>query len=224
MMAALIILGTKGTWRVSGNAVGGKELLFAWAIILAGSRFIVPFFALGFGASGVGEEFSDKTAEFLLTRPRNRSYFVWTSWATGVTQILLLDCTYLIVAFVLLLYRTSTPFSQELMKFTGGLVKSVVPLLILGALIYSMTYLLTALFRNGRNGYLTCVGIVLIYPMLVSWVHSQWNITLPSPNDLFAHSSTGESVAFPIVAALGWTLFTLACPWVAQLYIERIDV
>ena len=202
-----------------------KGFLYLWGRVLGTSRLLIPFLALGFAASGVGEEFAQRTAEFLLTRPRSRRYFVWMGWAAGAAQLLLLASAYLMVAFIALLYRTKTAFAWEFLS-------PIVPLFILGVLVYSLTYLMTASLRSGRNGYASGLGIVIFYRTLVWLLQSRWDIHPPSPTDLLVPLSVavggaqagGSGLPFPLVAAVGWTLVALACPLAAQFVVERMEV
>jgi ABC-type transport system involved in multi-copper enzyme maturation permease subunit len=45
------------------------------------------FWALPLGSASLGGEFQKGTAEFLLSRPRRRWYWVWVGWSTGVCEL-----------------------------------------------------------------------------------------------------------------------------------------
>ncbi len=224
-IVALMIMVMERTLPAPELSNRARDFSILWTTTLMGSRVLVLFLALALGASGIGEEFAQRTAEFLLTRPRSRRYFVWAGWAAGAGQFMIIASVFLLVTFVALLYRFKIPFAWDFLS-------PIVPLFIWGAVVYGLTYLITTMLRNTRNGFATGLGMVLFYPALVSLLQYLWSIQLPSPGDLFTPMSfvaegtkAAESgVSFPVVAAVGWTLVALACPLVAQLIVERLEV
>src|SRR5260370_37740901 len=46
--------------------------------------------SLALGTLVASEEFADKTVQFLFSKPRSRAYFVWTGWAVGCLELLLI--------------------------------------------------------------------------------------------------------------------------------------
>ena len=78
----------------AGVTRGGppQAVTHAWSsvtrVVLGGvASLFTLFLGLLMGVSGPGEEFKERTADFLLVRPRPRSYWVWTSWSVGVLEL-----------------------------------------------------------------------------------------------------------------------------------------
>ncbi len=222
---AVVILMLEKSLQDLGLLAKTREFWPLWSVVLGGCLILVISMALSFGAAGIGEEFAQNTAEFLLTRPRSRRHFVWAGWVAGAAQLLLIVSACIGVTLLILLYRTGTPFAWR------SLIP-VVPLFVLGTLVYSLTYLLTATLRSSRNGYASGLGIVLFYPGLVWLFESQWGIHLPWPGDVFIPVSlvaegtqaAVSGLAYPVAAAAAWTLVALACPLAAQFVVERMEV
>lgn len=191
-----------------------------WRIALIGfGSIIVAFAGLGLGASGVGEEFAQGTVEFLLTRPRRRRYFVWTGWATGLATLFTMIALAVLASFVTLVY---------VMKSAGNwkLLAIIVPLFVLGAVVYSLTYLMTALVKSGRKGLNLTLGLILIDLLLPVAVHMRWQIVLPSFVDVLEASkwATVPGAHFPLMVILGWSLVALVFPLATQFLFERAEV
>jgi len=203
-----------GNWAHKVPAVE----LWRMGVIDLGS-IIVAFAALGLGASGVGEEFAQGTVEFLLTRPRRRRYFVWAGWAAGVATLLIMIALAVLASFVTLVY---------VMKSAGNwkLLATVVPLFVLGAVVYSLTQFMTALVKNGRTGLSLGLGIIVIDLLLPVAVRMRWEIALPSFVDVLeaAKWATGPGTHFPVMVILGWSLAALAFPLATQFLFGRAEV
>jgi len=194
-----------------------------------GLSFLFPcLFIMGFGSLSPGDEFAHGTADFLLTRPRSRRYFIWTSWLTGALEILTIALVYVSVIFVTAIWVTRTVYTWKLLAM-------VLPIFILGLVFYSPVCLMTALERSGRKGYGSGLGLMILYSLLIALFRARWGIHLPTPTALMrpfwnmVNGATGihtwaaasQSVIAPMI---GWSLFAVGCPLLAQLYIERTDV
>jgi len=202
-----------------------KQLFaLAWVILLFASSALLGLAAISFGAAGISEEFAHKTAVFLLTKPRSIRYFVWTAWAANALQFLTLTVSMLLVGASILSWRYHAPL-------TGRLVLAFVPGLIVTFLIFGMTYLLAVLHKNGRDGFLSSLGVVILFPIICLALEHFWQIHLPSPADMYPFGMS-ELMSHPELAStlppfwplVGWSLAALACPFVAQLVLERTEV
>jgi ABC-type transport system involved in multi-copper enzyme maturation permease subunit len=215
-------------WKFVEFAVSGlpSEQVFAlaWVILVFVCSALVSLAAMSFGATGIGEEFAHKTAEFLLTKPRSVRYFVWTAWAANAAQFLTLTASLIIVGASVLSWRYHAPL-------TGRLLLPFVPGLIMTFLIFGMTYLLAVLHKNGRNGFQSSLGIVIVFPIICWALEHFWQIRLPSPADMYPVGIFGLmshpelASTFPHLWPLaGWSAVALACPFIAQLVLERTEV
>jgi len=191
-----------------------------WINNLSGLSIYVSVVAWLWGGSAVGEEFSRNTEEFLLTRPRRRRRFVWVSWIHGVSQLGAAVISYVGVVFLVLVFLTKA-------LVTWKVLSMVLPLLLLGMVVHSVVFLLTTVSRGRRDGNALALGVVFFYPLIVDLVRRYWVVHLPSPGDFigpFLAVSKGLPVQLPLLSMVGWTLFAVACPLLAQVYIERSEV
>ena len=98
-------------------------------------------------------------------------------------------------------------------------------------LLFGVTYLLGVLHKNGRNGFLSSLGVVIVFPMICLTLEHFWHIHLPSPTDMYPVGMS-ELVSHPGLASalprfwplVGWSLVALACPFIAQVVLERTEV
>jgi ABC-type transport system involved in multi-copper enzyme maturation permease subunit len=172
------------------------------------------------GASGPGEEFNERTADFLLVRPRRRAYWVWTAWSVGVLELG-------VMAFL----AAATTFGT-LTHFTGHVqtwwpLAAAVPLVLGGAVAYGLTYFMTVVARNGKQGLSYGFGILFIDLLLPVAVSFYRNVNLPSVLE-FMHGASkwvaGATKAFPAGSLVFWIAVALAFPFAAQLLLERAEV
>jgi len=194
---------------------GARSALAVGAVLLGSMA------GLGLGATGVGDEFQPRTLEFLLTRPRRRSYFIWTGWTAGAAQILVIGTLTVSVAVALLVFVTGSVLTWRIV--------GTLPLLCLGAvLVFGLTYFLTVLTRSGRHGLHLGLACVVVYPLLAAALEHWWQIKLPVPFDMVAgvagHDLRGIAQPFPTAALAGWTAVAMTFPFAAQWLFNRADI
>jgi ABC-type transport system involved in multi-copper enzyme maturation permease subunit len=209
-------------WAYLQGSSGAREAaaLDVWRICLVSlGSFAMAFAGLGLGASGVGEEFAQGTVEFLLTRPRRRRYFVWAGWATGAATLFIMVTLAVLGSFATFVYVTKSVHHWKFLTMA-------VPLFVLGAVVYSLTYFMTALMKSGRTGLSLSLGLFVIALFLPVAVNLLWRIDLPTPLDVLAASkwATLPGAHFPVAATIGWSLVALALPLAAQFLFERAEV
>jgi hypothetical protein len=191
-----------GMWRVSVDA------------LLPAALGLVPFAGLVLGALGVGVEFEKGTADFLLSRPRTRNYLLWMSWAVGAAQM----TTLVLVSFLLLFLRTTTlrgiESVNEALRLAAGFAT-------LALLVYSLTYMMTTLVRNSRNGTGLAIFVTLAYGGLVVWLRLWHEVRLPVFVDLYDRWYRAGPDFPP--AVVGWLAVCLALMVVAQWRFQRAE-
>lgn len=224
----LFIAVTLAAFLMMGFTMSGappKEVFaVAWMMLVLASSALLSLSGISFGATGIGEEFAHKTASFLLTKPRSIRYFVWTAWTANAVQFLALTGSMVLVGASILSWRYHVPV-------TGRLLLAVAPGLIMTFLLFGVTYLLGVLHKNGRNGFLGSLGVVIVFPIICSTVEYFWHIHLPSPADMYS-MGMGDLILHPELASnlphfwpsVGWSLVALACPFVAGLVLERTEL
>jgi len=215
-------------WKIMDYAMGdlgaGQFFALAWMMLVFASSALLSVAGMSLGSTGISEEFAHKTAGFLLTKPRSIRFFVWTAWAANALQFLALTGTMVLMGASILSWRCHVPF-------TGRLLLTFVPGLIMTLLMFGMTYLLGVLHRNGRNGFISCLGVVIVFPIILKSLEYFWHVHLPSPGDMYPVEMS-EMILHPeLIATLprlwplvGWLLVALACPFIAQLVLERTEL
>jgi len=189
-------------WQVSSRALLGVLLE------------MVPVAGLFLGALGMGMEFEKGTADFLLTRPRARGYFLWAGWGVGAAQM-----AALVLASHVVQLTGSDPYRYDSL---WGFARSLAALGTLALLFYSMTYLMTTLAGNSRHGIALTLGVFTGYEGLWAWLRFWYDINIPFFFDLWqAASPTSTSSLLPLVA--GWLAVCLAMMLAAQFSFERAE-
>jgi ABC-type transport system involved in multi-copper enzyme maturation permease subunit len=161
------------------------------------------------------QEFTDKTAHFLFTKPRSRSYFVWVSWMVGFAELLGIVGVSLLVGWrVLAHYGVSA--------FTDAPSHDVAPLMFVDAVVnaslaYALTFTLTAILRSGLKGLGASLGLLAGMVWIVEMFQMRWGIELPLPAQQIGHLPIALSECLWVI--LG-PLFVCA----AQVVVERAEI
>ncbi len=242
-------------WLVGANPHTHKIAMKAspsetlWLLFVVGAVIFGAIFAgaigITLGSRNIGADLATGSAEFLLTRPRSRQYFVWAGWTVGVVEILTLLGVTALVALAALYFQGGPVWHQipagigaEPLDRTsaapdlGRLLFSVVrfPLLIASAVLttmvmYGLTYLLTVLTRSGQRAIAYTFAIVLSYSMIGS-VLARWiGVSLPVLTfylvDPHARQSWHLSPMFQLVL---WSICAIAFPLAAQFVLEKAEM
>ncbi len=197
---------TAEAWRDAARSMAGPAVTVA---LLA---------AICLGAVGLGQEFAGKTAELLLTRPRRRRYFLWSGWAFGALQLLVLLTIIISFGFGLLFSLTHTVLSWRAL----ALVPLVFPS---AALLYGITYALSVGLKNGGTGQAAGVVAFLLYLTALATLEGYWKLHTPA---WWFSSLPGWALrpqaAFPAAPLIGWSLLALVFPLLAQWSLRRKEV
>jgi hypothetical protein len=205
-VAALVSVGTKLIEQFGTSAFLSTFGLFGMLSSLA------------LGTLVASEEFADKTVQFLFSKPRSRAYFVWTGWAVGCLELLLIAIANLSAGWFTLSHYTN-PFHSTLFGSTTGheIVTNIINSLILFLFVYCLTFALTALLRNGLKGLGASMAITFGLPFFAIAVRWRWKVNMPIP--------TNHIGAFPLVISNGvWILVALLFVLVAQFVVERTEI
>lgn len=201
------------------------SLAQAWSTV---TEFVLGgwagFFALSWGlvlgSGGLGEEFKERTADFLLVRPRRRRYWVWMGWLVGVCEISAMVILAVAATFGTLVYSTGH-------LYTWRPLATILPLAVGGSVVYGMTCFMTLIARSGRQGLSYGIGILFIDLLLPAAVYYYWSVNFPSVLGFMmtaSHWVTSASWAFPTTALILWSLISLAFPLATQWMLERAEV
>jgi ABC-type transport system involved in multi-copper enzyme maturation permease subunit len=187
-------------WQLTSDALGTS----------LGEMILVAGFMLG--ALGVGVEFERGTADFLLTRPRSRRSFLWTSWSLGAIEMLTL---------ILLAHAVTWLTGPKFYAYPGFFSRQPLAECTVGLLIYNLTYLMTTIARNSRNGTGLSLAALTIYTGLQAWLEFWYGTTIPLFWDLFDARQMKAGGWFGSV--LGWLAVSVALMVIAQFRFERVD-
>jgi len=171
-------------------------------------------------AASLGEDFKEKTVDFLLVRPRRRRYWAWMGWWAGVCELSVMVALAVGASFGTVVYLTGH------VQMWWPLA-TILPFALGGALAYGLTYLMALVARSGRQGLSYGIGILFICLLLPTVASHYWNVNLPSIWGFMTaacRSLTGASGAFPFGALLFWTFIALVFPFASQLVLERREV
>jgi ABC-type transport system involved in multi-copper enzyme maturation permease subunit len=211
----------------AGVTRGGppQAVTHAWSwvtsFVLGGVASVFTLlWGLVMGASGLGEEFKERTADFLLARPRPRAYWVWTGWAVGALELSVMAVLTVAATFGALVYLTGHVQSWWPLA-------TAVPLALGGAVAYGLTYLMTLVARNGRQGLSYGFGILFIDLLLPAAAAYYRNVNLPSVLGFMLGACkwvASASRVFPTGSLALWTAIALILPFAAQVLLERAEV
>jgi ABC-type transport system involved in multi-copper enzyme maturation permease subunit len=196
-------------WRAAAPGGGyypvWTQVIFGMAVCGAMMAALAGFFL---GASGAGEEFERGTLPFLATRPRPRAYFVWTAWAVGAGELLVLLATGMGVAFAVLIHFSIAGAARGnwlyhrppayynwgwFLRFFAWRIVGLLLLLWITALVcYSLAYLLTLIARSRPNGAALAIGLSIAYLVAAYLLRYYARISVPTPVNLFDWMSDGR--------------------------------
>ncbi|MGH9487684.1 MAG: hypothetical protein ACRD04_08865 [Terriglobales bacterium] len=183
------------------------------------------------GNNNVGSEIQKGTGDFLLTRPRTRRYFVWAGWTAGMTEtVALMAISALIAAGAVTLAAGPVlwrrlPWTRPLLL--NGAVTSVplaaASLVLTGATIFGLTYLLTVVFENGGRGLAASLGIFFGYSFLSEMLRRGAALPLPRVGIVQSAGVFSAWYLAPRVEIPLWIVLALAFPFATQLVLERAE-
>jgi len=199
-------------------AVGvGTSLMegFGTTVLLPTLITMLFIVALGLGAIGAIQEFTDKTAHFLFTKPRSRAYFVWAGWAVGSIELLIIALVNLSAGWLTLVHYSKRPFGTVL--FNALKKHDIADIVIYTLLIYSLTYSLTVVLRNGLKGLGASLGSLAILQCFAIAMRLRWNVNVPIPPQPIGSLP-------PAISNIIWILAALLFVFSAQLIVERVEI
>ena len=101
------LVGTNSRAHAIAMKASPSETL--WFLFVVGAVVFGAIFAgaigITLGSRNIGADLATGSAEFLLTRPRSRKYFVWAGWGVGVVEILTVLGVTALVALAVLYFQ-----------------------------------------------------------------------------------------------------------------------
>lgn len=161
------------------------------------------------------QEFTDKTAHFLFTKPRSRSYFVWASWMVGFAELLGVASVSLLVGWRVLAHYGVSAFTDAPSHDVAPL--NFVEAVVCASLAYALTFTLAAILRSGLKGLGASLGLLAGVVWIVEMLQIRWGIDLPLPAQQIGRLPIALSECLWLILAL---LFVCA----AQVVVERAEI
>jgi len=164
------------------------------------------------------QEFTDKTAHFLFTKPRTRAYFVWVSWMVGFTELLIVGAVNLLAGWRVLAHYGVRAFSNAYPeKWAEVSPQHFAVTAVYACFAYALTFALVAILRNGLKGLGASLGLLAGMVGIAKGLEMRWKIHLPLPPEQIGHLPLALSECVWVVVAL-----LLVC--VAQLVVQRAEI
>lgn len=187
--------------------------------VLGWGGLLLTVTGLGLGSWGLGHELSIGTAEFLLTKPKSRKYFVWTGWAVVAVEIIAIVFFTVVVSFLILFTRSGSLYSWRYLLIA-------IPLGVIGLVVLTLTYFLTIVTKSDRNGLGTSLAALSAEVLISVMTEREWNMHIPTLADLtgdWRWVMTSTPVLTP-VHWIAWACLSVAFLLFAQLLIDRVEV
>ncbi len=176
-----------------------------WKVVLS----LVPLAALMVGGEGLPQEFTQKTTTYLLSRPRTRAYLLWTNWAVGAAQLILL----VFLSFVADRLKPPITTNPQIEFRVLAVVKWTAAISVTTAMLYSLTFMMGVVLRSGRNAIRAAFATGFVYMFLIPYT-KDWPI--PPMNIVKLMDQVEKSVlwpqtyAFPYAMWAGWVALALS--------------
>jgi len=166
------------------------------------------------------QEFTDKTAHFLFTKPRSRAYFVWTSWVVGFTELLIVAAVNLFVGWRVLAHYGVNAFSDagpQTQKWNLVTPQNFIEAAVYACFAYALTFTLAAILRSGLKGLGASLGLLAGMVGVSVALQMRWGINLPLPPEQIGHLPLALSEC-------AWIMLALLFVFAAQLVVERAEI
>ena len=211
VIISVLAIPVAGAVGVGSTLIGG----FGMNVLLPMLVFILFVVALGLGTIGATHEFTDNTAQFLFTKPRSRAYFVWAGWAIGSAELITIALVNLLAGMLTLAHYNKGTLKAVVL---GSLRwQDALSIIVYGLFIYSLTYALTAVLRNGLKGLGASMGTMVVLQSIAIAAQLRWNVTIPVPPVPIASRPV-------VISHVIWMFFALLSVFAAQMVIERAEI
>jgi hypothetical protein len=235
-IAAFVLLIFKGRIEAPKDP---RQIAQVTAVLLYLQLLPIGLLAWLMGGYGVGRDLGDGSGSYLLTRPRPRRWFTWRDWGFGLAHV---------AAAIVLMNLLAGYMLHRLASASGGLWSGAIPfrdmaapvkittlmglnsltLLLLGGLVFGLTYCSTIAVKHAR-GLMLGAGILIGYAILrgVFEIYAP-AVALPSLMLREFQLSTGSG---PVALAnsLGLeaairAVVVMLFPFAAQVILERSEI
>jgi hypothetical protein len=185
---------------------------FGRAIFIPTLGLMTVVVALGLGTLCAIQEFTDKTAHFLFTKPRTRRYFVWAGWSVGCAEYLIIVVVNVLAGWLTLSHYSKGPFISALSASVQ--MQSISAVVISALVVFSLTYCFTAVLRSGLKGLGASMATLTILQSVVIGVRLRWNFDI---DQLIWKLPS-------VIRDIGWLLVALLLVFTTQVFVERAEI
>jgi len=180
---------------------------------------LMLFAAADLGALAMGEDSKRRDMDFLLTRPKPRRYFIWTSWLAGITELVPLMLLPVLVSILVMFFMTHA-------VLPGALPSRSVEIFALAAAMYALAFLLSVLTRSAQSGFQLAAFVIIVYVGIAYARQELWFIFVwgrPAYYGAFALFDL-PSQMFRFANLVFLLAATLAIPLIADLSFRQRDL
>ncbi len=212
-LPATVVLRDLGGWTSARDfPAGWYEAARTLAVAPLGFIYLAAFLL---GGATFGEEYTEGTLPFLLTRPRSRSSLVWINWLTGA---LLLEA---LVTLALAFYHGNpSPPGYPRGPLDAFDYRRIFLSLLVPLFLFTLTFFFTILLRSPRNGIGAAMLATFGYMAVSQWLSLSYNIRLPYAPEPFVIHLNG----FPWGEMTAWLTASLAVVGFSQRVIVLREV
>lgn len=168
-VTVLAVLPVTFLWNVKADhwyfvrATDPRAILLFWqqgtANAVGALTIVLAFCAGDLGVTAMGDDFAQRTLEWVATRPRSRAHLAWSAWAASLVNSLLLVAVGIVAYAAVLLAST-----HEVNWDSASL--AVISLIAPAVAMLSLAYFLAVGTGSARNGYLLALFTLVFFCVL----------------------------------------------------------
>lgn len=212
------------------GAIGTAGLSLAFTIILIAVGSVLLFLGWILGNESVGADIGHGYGDYLLTRPRSRTSFVWTAWGFSIVETIVLWIVFSAIAVVDVFSQSSvlgisnSMFRSALLQFTQHEMPLMFLIFLINlGLIFGVTYCLGVVLRSGTRALVGSAALIFAYQILKAVLQFEYHIKLPEI--LLSYPTPQNGMITPAIHEFVVRgLVAIAFPLVAHLVMERMEI
>ena len=215
------------------NIAGDPRILWVMMVGITFSFIYLCAIVMGFitAASNVGSDFVKGSAEFLITRPRPRRYFVWAGWLAGMGELFALMLITGVFVFGATAFAVGpvwrqlpSPIHFHMDQDILDIPRMMVSVALTAGVVFGLTYFMSVLLKSSQRGVISSLGVLVGYLGVNAILKTLWGHSLPTMDFMDRSASVDSWHVAPLLAMVGWALLSLAFPFAAQAALDRMDI
>ncbi len=198
--------------------------------VLFATSSVLLFVGWILGDESAGADIGRGSGDYLLTRPSSRGSFVWTGWAVGMGESIVLWIFFSATLFGDLLFESRRwgNSASLFLSAWSGLSKLDLPIVFLMfvinlSLVYGLTYCIGVMMRSGSKALVGSAALIFGYQILKAILRFRFHISLPE--FLLSYQDRHHVFQIPeIHSFVVRAVIALALPALAHLVLERMEI